>query len=151
MYLGAKNILLSIQTGFSLVNTAVVCAILESISGLTVVVYLITLHCILRILPTGKSTYYTLLDDTVYIALYSCSIALYCIVLYYIGLICIALHSIELDCITLCCSSKFPLSTFKAREFLAQLARPRRAQRKRVPVLHDKALTGPEETCLRVT
>ena len=29
-----REILLSIQTGFSLVNTAVVCAILESISGL---------------------------------------------------------------------------------------------------------------------
>ena len=29
-----KEILLSIQTGFSLVNAAVVCAILESISGL---------------------------------------------------------------------------------------------------------------------
>ena len=34
LILELKEILLSIQTGFSLVNAAVVCAILESISGL---------------------------------------------------------------------------------------------------------------------
>ena len=33
MYLGMREILLSFQTGFSLVNAAVVCVILESISA----------------------------------------------------------------------------------------------------------------------
>ena len=34
MYLGAERNTLSFQTGFSLVNAAVVCAVLEGISGL---------------------------------------------------------------------------------------------------------------------
>ena len=34
MYLGLREILLSFQTGFNLVDAAVVCAILESTSGL---------------------------------------------------------------------------------------------------------------------
>ena len=61
------EILLSIQTGFSLVNAAVVCAILESISGLEPSSVVIEPRCLKLVTVSGRllSIYFNLCVDAI--------------------------------------------------------------------------------------